>query len=49
MTNEHHLLIKDNFPEINTTYEKLKKCLYPDLFSIQNNQNGKKIFFNFCI
>ncbi|XP_060880847.1 uncharacterized protein LOC132952541 isoform X1 [Metopolophium dirhodum] len=40
--NEHYLLIRDNFPEINKSYEKLKKCLYPDLFSIQNNQNDVK-------
>ncbi|CAI6368356.1 unnamed protein product [Macrosiphum euphorbiae] len=40
--NEHYLLIRDNFPEINKSYEKLKKCLYPDLFTIQNNQNDVK-------
>ncbi|XP_026810078.1 uncharacterized protein LOC113551792 [Rhopalosiphum maidis] len=42
MNNEQYLLIKDHFPEINKSYEKLKKCLYPDLFSIQNNQNDVK-------
>jgi len=41
MNNEQYLLIKDHFPEINKSYEKLKICLYPELFSIQNNQNGK--------
>ncbi|KAL5234587.1 hypothetical protein ACI65C_001997 [Semiaphis heraclei] len=40
--NEHLLLIRDNYPEINKSYERLKKCLYPDLFSIQNNQNDVK-------
>lgn len=40
-SNEQYLFIKDHFPEINKSYEKLKKCLYPDLFGIQNNQNGK--------
>lgn len=43
---EHHEIIKSNFPEINKTYEKLKKCLYPDLFDCQNDKNGNKENFN---
>ncbi|XP_025195132.1 ATR-interacting protein mus304 [Melanaphis sacchari] len=39
MNNEQYLFIRDHFPEINKSYEKLKKCLYPDLLGIQSNQN----------
>lgn len=37
-------LIKENFPEINKNYEKLKKCLYPNLFGSSNNNGKKEIF-----
>lgn len=41
--NEHIPIVKSDFPQINKTYEKLKKCLYPDLFDNQNYENGNKI------
>lgn len=41
-TNEYHQIINSNSPENNKTYEKLKKCLYPDLFGSQNDKNGIK-------
>jgi len=44
-TNKHNIIIRNNFSEVNKTYEKLKKCLYPDLFGCQNDKNGNKIIF----
>lgn len=39
-TNENCSLINSHFTEKNKTYEKLKKCLYPDLFDCQIDKNG---------
>lgn len=44
-TNELNPIVTSNISEINKTYEKLKKCLYPDLFDNQNYANGNKIKF----
>jgi len=46
-SNEFNPLVKGNFPELNKKFEKLKICLYPDMFNNQNNNNGK--LFNILI
>lgn len=43
ISNECSSTIKNISPEINNTYEKLKKCLYPDLFVSSNNNNNGNI------
>lgn len=43
-SNEHNQIIRSNFSEVNKTYEKLKKCLYPDLFNCQKDKNSNHIF-----
>lgn len=40
INNEYHTIIRNNYPEITKPYEKLKKCLYPDLFDNQQNIKG---------
>lgn len=41
ITNNECNPLRDDSTEINT-FAKFKKCLYPDLFSYQNGQNGNK-------
>ncbi|XP_025412400.1 uncharacterized protein LOC112684893 isoform X2 [Sipha flava] len=42
INNEYHTILRSNYPEVNKPYEKLKKCLYPDLFDDQQNVKGLK-------
>lgn len=43
MTDKCYQIESIPIPEINKPYEKLKTCLYPDLFGSQYDKNGNKI------
>lgn len=45
MTFNEYNPIRNNFTGKNM-FEKLKKCLYPDLFNNQNEKNGNKTKLN---